>query len=413
MIFSRMLAACGLLAAHALAQPPTPEVLRQVLPDCLRQTDTVLEVVVAHVEHPLAGSVPEPPPAGIPPFLLPYSTRLVAIRGNAGESPRDLRMEGISEASWMPERDARGILLLKKEGDSYRPSGNYPLSGYYPVTNGLVEFPPFSGNTISAAAAHELFGKLAQGRGAGVPEERCRELEAFLRGDDFSLRTAALALLLYASPAFPAARTCSVSVGELHTLYRSARDADTKSTLRKHLRIMMRLALLGMPEGGAWLADMFMADMKTLEPAFVDPSLLPMLLERIIALAPPERGRALERLFSPSVLVYSDGTEEPRHLIRDIIPLEPLLSEAQGEDISHVLLGLAREPQDRPAIRCADDLLLLWRILEKRGHAPFHDTLRDFRSGTWKPGLSLPPSDMEQAMLVNEAGRILGEPSAP
>ncbi|MBW7863917.1 MAG: hypothetical protein H3C30_05820 [Candidatus Hydrogenedentes bacterium] len=413
MIFSRMLAACGLLAAPALAQTLTPEILQQVLPESLGRTDTVIEVMVAHVEHSLAGNRPEPPPIGIPPFLLPYSTRLVSLRGTPGETPYELRMEGVSEAAWMPGHDERGILLLQKEGDGFRPSGRYPVSGYYPVNNSLVEYPPFSGNTIPVSTALELFGKLASGKGKGVPEDGCAELGALLRGDDLPLRTAALTLLLYASPDCQTRRAFSGCVGELHTRYRDTRDAETRSTLRKHLRVMICLAVLGMPDGGAWLAEMFLTDLRTPEPAFVDPSLLPMLLERVLALSPPERGHMLEELLSPCVLRYAESTEETRHLIRNIAPLEILLTETQGEDISQILLGLAREPQGRPCVRCADDLLLLWRILGKRGYSSFRDTLRDFLAATWKPNLSLPPSDMEQAMLDNEARRILGEPSTP
>ncbi|NLV41191.1 MAG: hypothetical protein GXY15_08170, partial [Candidatus Hydrogenedentes bacterium] len=213
-IAATALLVCG--AAHAV--PLTPETLEACLPRGLLSATMVLDVRVAYMNHPLAGIAPALPAEGASLQILPYEARLSVLKSFPGGGPMEMRLQGLTDACWMPGVETRALLLVAPSEGRLAPAGTFPTVGFYPASDGKAEFPPFSGNRVPVVALMTLLHNFLVAKTPAVPADSPAPLEFTLKDTDPSVRVAAAALFSLVDPA-------QVPAGALLDTLESARAA--------------------------------------------------------------------------------------------------------------------------------------------------------------------------------------------
>jgi len=390
-----------LACTYAAAVPLTPEVLEATLPPDLLSAERVLDVQVAYMNHPLAGLSPVLPGTGGQQQILPYEARLTVRRSLPEGAPVEMRLQGLSDANWMPAVETRGILLAGLSEGRLVPSGNFPATGFYPLVDGKTEFPPFSGNRVPAAALMSLIhGFLSSGE-AGAQKEIAA---AALQDKDLAVRIAASALI-------PLRKGVDIPVEELTDSLEGVHAAAQTAENQGSAQLMLLLVARALPRLEPRLLTLVRDDLSSPSPVFDASSLSTLLLRRALALPASERGESLRLLCTP-VTVEVNGNPEVRRIVASLAPVERALKTDPGDDLTAALLEMASRPDQYSCTAQPSGLTVVWGILMARDPSAMRPRLEDFLGGRAPLNLAHPLSVSDDQLLRETAEHLL-RPEAP
>lgn len=398
-IAAAALLVCG--AAHAV--PLTPETLEAGLPRGLLSATMVLDVQVAHMNHPLAGIAPALPAEGASLQILPYEARLSVLKSLPGGGPVEMRLQGLTDACWMPGVETRALLLAYLAEGRLTPAGDFPTVGFYPVVDGKAEFPPFSGNRVPLVALMTLLHNFLVVKAPGMPADSPAPLEHTLKDSDPSVRVAAAALFSLVDPA-------QVPAGALLDTLEAAHAAATTSEASPPPALMLLLVSRALPRLEPRLLVLVREDLRSPKPAFNADLLSDLLLRKALELSPPERRDALLALCSP-VTVTVEGRTETRRIVASLAGVEKELIRAPGDDITQALYEMADQPGQFACVAQPSGLVVLWRVLMARDPGGMKPRLEDFLGGRAPVKLPHPLSVSDEALLREAAQRLLQTPA--
>ncbi len=394
-IAAAALLACG--AAHAI--PLTPETLEASLPCGLLSATMVLDVQVAHMNHPLAGIAPTLPAEGASLQVLPYEARLSVLKSFPGGGPAEMRLQGLTDACWMPGVETRALLLAAPSGGRLEPAGTFPTVGFYPASDGKAEFPPFSGNRVPLAALMTLLHNFLVAKTPDVPVDSPAPLEFTLKDTDPAVRVAAAALFSLVDPA-------QVPAGALLDTLEAAHAAATTSEASPPPALMLLLVSRALPRLEPRLLALVREDLRSPKPAFNADALSDLLLRKALELSPPERREALLALCSPATVTV-EGRTETRRIAASLAGVEKELIRAPGDDITQALYEMADQPGQFACVAQPSGLVVLWRVLMARDPGGMRPRLEDFLGGRAPVNLAHPLSVSDEALLREAAQRLL------
>lgn len=397
----RLTAAALLVCCAADALPLTPEALEAGLPRELLSTAMVLDVQVAYMNHPLAGIAPTLPGSGASLQILPYEARLSVLKSFPADGPVEMRLQGLTDACWMPGVETRALLLAAPSGGRLGPAGTFPTAGFYPVVDGKAEFPPFSGNRVPSASLMTLLHDFLVVKTTGVPTDSPAPLEHTLKDSDPSVRAAATALFSLVDPA----QVPSGALLDNLEATRAAMTADATSLPS----LMLLLVSSALPRLEPRLLALVREDLSSPAPAFNAEALSNLLLRKALKLSPPERREALLFLCTP-VTVTVEGRAETRRIAATLAGVEKELIREPGEDLTEALHEMAARPDQFSCLSQPSELTVLWRILMARDPGGMKTRLEDFLGGRAPLKLPHPLSVSDEALLREVAQRLVQAP---
>lgn len=393
-------AAAALLVCHAaVALPLTPETLEASLPQGLLSAAMVLDVKVAYINHPLAGMAPTLPPAGASVQILPYETRLTVLKSLPAGAPVEMRLQGLTDACWMPGVETRALLLASPAGGRLTPAGDFPTVGFYPVVDGRAEFPPFSGNRVPAVALMCLLHNFLVVQESGAPADAPSPLEASLKDSDPAMRVAAAALFSLVDPA-------QVPAGALLDTLEAAHAAAVAAKETPSAQLVLLLVSRALPRLEPRLLALVREDISSPKPAFNADALSDLLLRKAVKLSPPERKEALLTLCTPATVTV-EGRTETRRIAASLAGVEMELIREPGGDLTEALQEMAARPDRFSCVAQPPELVVLWRVLMARDPGGMRPRLEDFLGGRAPLTLAHPLSVTDEALLREAAQRLL------
>jgi hypothetical protein len=398
----RLTAAALLVCCSAGALPLTPEALEAGLPHGLLSATMVLDVQVAYMNHPLAGISPTLPAEGASLQILPYEARLAVLKSLPGGGPVEMRLQGLTDACWMPGVGTRALLLASPAEGRLTPAGDFPTVGFYPVVDGKAEFPPFSGNRVASAALMTLLHDFLVVKTTGVPTDSPAPLERALKDSDPSVRVAAAALFSLVDPE-------QVPAGALLDNLEAARAAAMTSESIPPPSLMLLLVSSALPRLEPRLLALVREDLSSPAPAFSADALSDLLLRKAVNLSPPERREALLFLCTP-VTVTVGGRAETRRIAATLAGVEKELIREPGGDLTEALYEMAASPDRFSCLSQPSELAVLWRILMARDAGGMKTRLEDFLGGRAPLKLPHPLSVSDEALLREVAQRLVQAP---
>lgn len=395
----RITAAALLVCGAADALPLTPETLEASLPRGLLSATMVLDVQVAYMNHPLAGIAPTLPAEGASLQILPYEARLTVLKSLPGGGPVEMRLQGLTDACWMPGVETRALLLAASSGGRLEPVGIFPTVGFYPVVDNKAEFPPFSGNRVPLVALMTLLHNFLVAKTPGVPADSPAPLEFTLKDTDPSVRVAAAALFSLVDPA-------QVPAGALLDTLEAARAAALAAEAGPPPSLMLLLVSSALPRLEPRLLALVREDISSPAPAFSADTLSDLLLRKALRLSPPQRKETLLALCSP-VTVPVEGRTETRRIAASLTGVEKELIREPGGDITEALHEMAARPDQFSCVSQPSELAVVWRVLMARDPGGMRPRLEDFLGGRTPLKLAHPLSVSDEALLREAAQRLL------
>ena len=398
----RLTAAALLVCCVAGALPLTPETLEAGLPRGLLSAAMVLDIQVAYMNHPLAGIAPTLPAEGASLQILPYEARLAVLKSFPAGAPVEMRLQGLTDACWMPAIETRGLLLASLSDGRPVPTGDFPTVGFFPVVDGKVEFPPFSGNRVPMVALTTLLHTFLVAKTPDMPADSPAPLEFTLKDSEPSVRVAAAALFSLVDPE-------QVPAGALLDNLEAARTAAMASEASPPPALMLLLVAHALPRLEPRLLALVREDISSPKPSFNTDAISDLLLRKSMKLSPPERREALLALCSP-VAVTVEGRTETRRIAASLAGVEKELIREPGEDLTEALHEMAARPDRFSCVAQPSELVVLWRVLMARDPGGMKPHLEDFLGGRAPLKLAHPLSVADEALLREAAQRLLQAP---
>ncbi len=359
--------------------------------------EAAARVRVQFIEHSLLASDVRRVEFGAPMPIIPYKTRLDILALYPQAQARRMTLEGIVSTTWMPEKDDKGFLLLKKSGDAYTAAASFPVEGYYPIVvrdgEERVEFPTNSGRFAAPSLVWECLCDIIE---ASQSDAAALSTKWNQRLQDESVETmlVALVFLLQAPTAAP----------DWDALFKRLAPSPSGGPLNEAAPMLARL----IPDEQAdALADLFLAALQQgvlpLGPQAYADGLITLAMRK----HPPARLEAINRLL---LREYADPSGNQR-LIQRFQQIAPALRECLDADINEFLGQMLTEPWRFPCMRTRGDLEELWQVMAKRNHEGLAPWLRDFLKQPTAEFLRLPINPLDMQQLMTLARQLLTVPT--
>lgn len=395
----KALAACSgaLLLALVGARAETPPSPQHPAGVFSGRFDAIAHVKVQQISHTLRPSDVRRIEQGAPPPLIPYKV-LMLVKQSAPETGlHRLIFDGLTTATWMPDQESTGILLLVSEGGEFYPADNFPTGNFLPerVVEGqrLVNFPPEKGVPVPFTLAWDCLCDLLNTRKTPASPERIETYTRFLLDGGPDKMATGLFFLVHVSgaglPWTALGRRLSLSgKSHLETLPLAS--------------VVDMLAIYAQPEQASPALEMVLTVLPG-QGAQIDwEQKARACLELAARATEAEQAFLLENVLTREY----DLPGGKQALVQDLAPAEAVLARLEGEANTALLTRMLREPARFPALRNAETLGAFWKLLDGRKHPGLPAYLQVFLQQPYAalPGIHLTEAEVQK--LVQIAGKM-------
>lgn len=395
----KALAACSgaLLLALVGARAETPPSPQHPAGVFSGRFDAIAHVKVQQISHTLRPSDVRRIEQGAPPPLIPYKV-LMLVKQSAPETGlHRLIFDGLTTATWMPDQESTGILLLVSEGGEFYPADNFPTGNFLPerVVDGqrLVEFPPESGVQVPFTLAWDCLRDLLNTRKTPASPESIENYTRFLLdGGPDKMATGLFFLVQDSTADLPwtelGRRLSLAGKSHLETLPLAS--------------VVNMLAAYAQPEQASPALEMVLTVLPGEETPLDWEQTGRVCLELAARATKAEQAFLLENVLTCEY----DLPGGKQALVQDLAPAEAVLAGLEGEANTALLTRMLREPARFPALRNAETLGAFWKLLDGRKHPGLPAYLQVFlqQPSAALPGIHLTEAEVQK--LVQIAGKM-------